>query len=411
MSNTYQLNKHNDVYLKEDIINACRQVHGDEYDYSLLPQELKSKSSKIPIICHKKNILGEEHGVFEQPLIRHLSGRNCPKCLKKATPRSDEEIIALAKACHDKHYSYFGVIREKGKPPMIHGYCHHVDENGKEHGEFIQSVSHHVNGKQDCPKCRYVKSAASRRRSLEEVIKLAQQVHGDEYDYSFIKEYKNDRIKYPILCKKHNQIFYQSMNNHIQFKEGCPICGREKSDDSRRYTKEEWIEKAIFIHGDLYDYSDVDYKGSNEKIKIFCKKCKQHFWQLPTNHLFGQGCPSCKNSKLELQIANFLTEKGIKFTQQQTFDWLTYKRNMFLDFYLPEFNIAIECQGKQHFRCGGWVSSEEEFEEIEARDKIKQQLCKEHNIDILYFSNLGIEYPYKVIENEDLLLEEIKKYG
>lgn len=35
-----------------------------EYDYSLLPQ-LFSYKDKLKIICHKKNIFGIEHGIFE----------------------------------------------------------------------------------------------------------------------------------------------------------------------------------------------------------------------------------------------------------------------------------------------------------------------------------------------------------
>lgn len=35
---------------------------------------------------------------------------------------------------------------------------------------------------------------------------------------------------------------------------------------------EEWIEKAKAVHGDKYDYSKVEYKGSHEKVIIICKE-------------------------------------------------------------------------------------------------------------------------------------------
>ena len=32
----------------------------------------------------------------------------------------------------------------------------------------------------------------------------------------------------------------------------------------------EFIEKAKLVHGDYYDYSLVDYKGTKDKISIIC---------------------------------------------------------------------------------------------------------------------------------------------
>ena len=55
---------------------------------------------------------------------------------------------------------------------------------------------------------------------------------------------------------------------------------------------EEFIEKAIKIHGDRYDYSKVIYEKSLEKVEI---TCKEHglFLQTPSKHLSGQGCRKC----------------------------------------------------------------------------------------------------------------------
>jgi hypothetical protein len=46
------------------------------------------------------------------------------------------------------------------------------------------------------------------------------------------------------------------------------------------------------VHGNLYDYSDVEYVRSKTKVKINCKKhgC---FYQIPKEHLKGSGCPIC----------------------------------------------------------------------------------------------------------------------
>lgn len=79
---------------------------------------------------------------------------------------------------------------------------------------------------------------------------------------------------------------------------------------------------------------------------------------------------------------------------------------MSLDFYIKEKKIAIECQGIQHFKVYGW-STKQILEDIQQRDNLKNKLCYEHGIKILYYSNLHIDYPYKVFENIDDLLTEI----
>lgn len=65
----------------------------------------------------------------------------------------------------------------------------------------------------------------------------------------------------------------------------------------RKYNTEIFIEKAKLIHGDKYDYSLVDYKGSKIKIKIKCNKCGTIFEQVPASHLQGVGCRKCKSKE------------------------------------------------------------------------------------------------------------------
>ncbi len=84
---------------------------------------------------------------------------------------------------------------------------------------------------------------------------------------------------------------------------------------------------------------------------------------------------------------------------------------MFLDFFLPEYGIAIECQGGQHFFPSELFGGEEEYKITIERDKAKKKLCDDHNIKILYFSNAHIEYPYPVFESLSLLLQAIHQNG
>jgi len=61
---------------------------------------------------------------------------------------------------------------------------------------------------------------------------------------------------------------------------------------SRKLTTEEFIERAKKIHGDKYDYSEVNYINAKIKVEIICK-IHGHFFKNPFDHLSGQGCPLC----------------------------------------------------------------------------------------------------------------------
>ncbi len=49
------------------------------------------------------------------------------------------------------------------------------------------------------------------------------------------------------------------------------------------------------IHNIDYDYSLVEYKNHNTKVKIICNNCKQIFKQEPNHHLSGFGCKKCNS--------------------------------------------------------------------------------------------------------------------
>lgn len=64
----------------------------------------------------------------------------------------------------------------------------------------------------------------------------------------------------------------------------------------RKLTTEDYIEKAIEVHGNQYDYSNTVYKTSREKTSITCYT--HGTWECnPRDHLNGNGCPTCGQLK------------------------------------------------------------------------------------------------------------------
>ena len=183
------------------------------------------------------------------------------------------DFIKRAIYVHGDLYDYSSVDYKNNKTKVII-ICKKVSHI------FEQQPTNHLNGN-GCPKC------AIRRGTTDTFIKKAIAVHGDAYDY-IKSRYETNINKITIICKKANHEFEQSPNSHLRGS-GCPQC----SNKNRTKTTDQFIKSAIEVHGDLYDYSQVNYENSGKKITIFCKKSGHQFKQTPYTHLSGSGCPKC----------------------------------------------------------------------------------------------------------------------
>lgn len=373
----------------DEFCQKARIVHGIKYDYSKV--DYINDKTKICIICPK-------HGEFWQKPNNHLMGQGCPQCggTKKKTL---QQFIEQAKQIHGNKYNY-----EKTE---------YINDNTKIsiicpiHGEFFQRASAHLSG-QGCPLCGKIKLVLSKTTKAANSFKdKAKSVHGEKYDYSKF-EYVNAKTRGIIICPIHGE-FWQTPDKHVHGS-GCRKCSKNEP-----LTTIDFKERAIKTHGNKYDYSKVNYVNYNTKVCIICP-IHGEFFQIPQKHIKEKhGCPICQSSHLEKEIEKILKKNQIKFEPQKKFKWLGRQS---LDFYLPQYNIAIECQGEQHFISSEYFGGEEMFQKQQERDKRKLNLCQENNIKIIYFSETKLtnQFPFflgqKVIGNKETLLENIveKKY-
>ena len=282
-----------------------------------------------------------------------------------------KEFIEKAKTVHKNKYDYSKVeyINNRTKVCII---C-------PEHGEFWQTPGHHLCGN-NCPKCAH----QSYKHTTESFINEARKVHGNKYDYSKV-EYINAHTNVCIVCPEHGE-FWQLPTNHLRGK-GCPRCKAAKISNTNISSREEFIEKAIKVHGTKYDYSKVNYVNSATKVCIICPEHGE-FWQTPNQHLRGNGCKLCRESHLEREMRVALSEHNINFIVGQHFKWL---HRQHIDFYLPDYNVGIECQGEQHFVKANRFNRKRPLEEIIEQDITKNKLCADNDIAILYYTSDKID--------------------
>ena len=338
----------------EEFISKAREVHKDHYDYS--KAVYCGALKKICVIC-------PEHGEFWITPANHLSGQGCKICglieRSKKRKKSIEQFIKESRTVHGDKYDYSKVK------------YHNIDKKVciicPEHGEFWQTPYHHLNGC-GCPKC------VGQGKTTEDVVEEFKKIHGDKYDYSKV-EYTNSLKKVCIICPEHGE-FWQSPTNHLNGC-GCPKCSNVKHK-----TTNEFIKESRTVHGDKYDYSKVEYVNAHTKVCIICPEHGE-FWQTPNKHLLGHKCLKCSESIIEKEIRVLLDKEGIKYVKEKRFNWMkTYR----LDFYLPDYNIGIECQGIQHFAELKPYYKDFSLDKQLERDEDKFQLCLTNGVSILYFT-------------------------
>lgn len=320
---------------------------------------------------HKCKAQCTECGNVWHPNVSGLiKGHGCPICgVKKQGLRRRLNEEEYKKRCQEKYgdkYDLtelcFTTFREK-----VYPIC-------KIHGKFEINANTFLNG-QGCPKCRHEKASKTKTKSTENFIEEAKQIHGDKYDYSKVV-YERSNEKVCIICPEHGE-FWQTPNSHLKGC-GCPKC-----DFSYKMNREDFILKSGNIHGNEYDYSKVEYVNSQTKVCIICP-VHGEFLQTPNDHLCGCGCPKCKSSHMETEIRNYLKTNNIIYEEQKHFEWLGKQT---VDFYLPNHNVVIECQGIQHFESVDFFGGNDALKENIERDRRKRNLCLKNGISLIYYIN------------------------
>lgn len=294
-----------------------------------------------------------------------------------------EEFIDRSRNIHGDKYDY-SRVNYTNCMNLVEIVC-------SRHGIFQQTPLNHIQG-HVCKKCAREEIAFNQRKSIE-FIEKSNLKYGYKYDYSKVN-YINRRTKVSIICPIHGD-FEETPINHLT-RNGCNECSRS---ERILLNSLNFIKKSKKIHGDKYDYSNVNYLSDKIKVSIICP-IHGEFKQQPNTHLNGVGCPSCSSSKGESRISNFLISNGISFKREHKFLDCSYKKPLPFDFYLDDHNICIEYDGQQHQKSINFFGGELYFRNIKTRDEIKNKYCLENNIRILRITYNDYNNIEKIIGNE-----------
>lgn len=215
----------------------------------------------------------------------------------------------------------------------------------------------------------------------EEFIRRCYEKYGNDFDYSLVN-YENPKSRIKIKCNTCGQVFEVRADHFLYDKRKgcCPLCKYEFLRKNFSFTKEQFVDKAKKLYGDVYDYSSVNYVNMHtpviiidrdgnsysivpmiflngtfrrkKRIKdtktergiLFIEKSKKihgnkydyskvsyinartrvkivcpihgDFEQKPYHHVSGVGCPYCNRSLGEEKVEKVLKDYNIKFLKQ-----------------------------------------------------------------------------------------------
>jgi len=121
----------------QERINQAKRVHGDKYDYSLWPSDIKN-DTRVLTLCKVHN------ETWEHTVVNHINREaGCPACARNK-PRTFERFVKVAAEIHKNKYRYVMTDDVRNNSS--------VTIECPTHGLFSQSVSNHLAGK-GCSAC------------------------------------------------------------------------------------------------------------------------------------------------------------------------------------------------------------------------------------------------------------------
>lgn len=234
----------------------------------------------------------------------------------------------------------------------------------------------------------------------KKLLEMTEKIVGNEY--TWIDKYSG-KSQTPIKIR-HNvcgQMYNVRPADFLYNTHRCPHCsGSIPFSEKTLITRiNEFSKDFTFV-----SFSKKDKPLSKSLILVKHNSCGKIFETSVGNFLYNnRGCKLCNLENLRKKFGNkmnrnyqsvgklacidFLNDANVSYELEKTFDWLKYKRKMYIDIFLPGYNVAIEYDGKQHFLSENSSSIFAKNSILQKeRDKEKTRLLEEHGISLLRIS-------------------------
>jgi very-short-patch-repair endonuclease len=267
----------------ERVLERFHEIHGDRYDYSQVVWV--NKQTRMTIVCR-------EHGPFEHTFETHRKGRGCKSCwLEALRAKKERELLKYLQETYSELYDYSLISYERDRVPLklvcpTHGVFEIAPYAIRQPTRSIL-----------CSAC-YSDRGRNSKLELGEILDRFKLRHGDRYDYSQLG-YKSAHVPVEIICRQHGSF---QMKAYVHWTgSGCPSCS------TKIVSTADCVARFKEVHGERYDYSQVDYQGPEIAVVIICRT-HGAFTSNPANHWkqAGESCTPCRAAKYKTTTAEIV---------------------------------------------------------------------------------------------------------
>ncbi len=258
--------------------------------------------------------------------------------------------------------------------------------DGRKYIKFVCENAHEITKRSDSFKKTWCNQCQN--NTIDDAHNLAK-----EKGFKFLSdEYINCKKLYLWECSEKHQ--WKAQYGNIKTGKGCPKCLMIPFSYFVNLIKEK---KGTIIT------TEEEYENTYTKIRYKCKESHESEVLASSLRQYGITCLECNMSLCERtcrKIFEHLFQKS--FPKSRHLKNPETNKGIELDGYNKELNIAFEYNGAQHYKQVKYWQTEEEFEYRQKVDKIKEELCKQEEINLIVI-------PYTV-KYEDLYTFVVDKF-
>lgn len=207
----------------------------------------------------------------------------------------------------------------------------------------------------------------------------------NSYDYTLLtvkNEIKNNHSYIAYVCPKHGK-HKMRIYNFLTGKR-CPECAKESAHKAYKLSPKEVVKRVEECGGQIINPDDY-YNQDKKNLLFVCPECQKIFTSSFRHFVQhgGQVCSDCSNNESlgEKKIRYYLEDKHIDYISQYWFKDCRDIHPLPFDFYLPNYNVAIEFDGQQHYFQSNLFP--ETLELIQCHDRIKNDYCSNNGIKLI----------------------------
>lgn len=344
-----------DESFKKDVVDKW----GAEYTF--LDKYIDAKTK---IRC-RHNKCGTIWKVSPMSFSTNITG-GCPKCKENTEKKTQEEFLKQIYDAVGDEYTVCGKYENNHtKMEFKHVECGY---------SWRTTPDSFLNGNHRCPKC-----AGCFRKDTEAFRREVDGMTNSEYEV--LGEYINSHTKTKVKHNKCGNVWSTTPNAFLSGTR-CPSCAKRQQIERQTRSESDFQKEVASIFHDEYQVNG--YHGRHKRISAKHVVCGYEWKPYASQLLAGEGCPKCKESVGERTIRLYLKKNNIAFEAQKCFEDCKDKRKLPFDFYLPEINLMIEYDGRQHFhKNDDYFGGEESFRLRHQHDLIKNQYCIDNGIRLL----------------------------